>query len=129
MPCCLTQYYSCTLRVNILPSDICLKFSKARIWHKNWGKGHPLGYCSWVESSHLKVQDPFTSFQPQNKMNSSCRACSGSLINATGSVQQKCCAMQLTIGGRSRFSACIKTDSLVADVNSPLWYLSLGFGV
>lgn len=61
MPCCLTQYYSCTLRVDILPSDICLKFSNAQIWHKIWGKGHPPGYCSWVESSHLKVQDPFTS--------------------------------------------------------------------
>lgn len=61
MPCCLTQCYSCTLRVDILPSDICLKFPNAQIWHKNWSKGHPPGYCSWVESSHLKVQDLFAS--------------------------------------------------------------------
>jgi len=61
MPCCLTPYYFCTLRVDILPSGICLKFSNAQIWHKNWGKGHPPGYCSSVESSHLKVQAPFTS--------------------------------------------------------------------
>lgn len=78
MPCCLTQCYSCTLRVDILPSDICLKFPNAQIWHKNWSKGHPPGYCSWVESSHLKVQDLFTSahLSCKNRMNSSCWACS-----------------------------------------------------
>lgn len=59
--CCLTQYYYGTPRANILPSGICLKFSNAQIWHKNWSKGHSPGYSSCVESSHLKVQDPFTS--------------------------------------------------------------------
>lgn len=40
-------------------------------------------------------------------------------INALGSVKQKCYPKKSTAEGTSRFPACFKTDSLVADVNPP----------
>lgn len=57
------------------------------------------------------------SFKLQNKVNSSCSARSDRLINAAGSGKQKCCTKESTVEGTSSFSACIKTDLLVADVN------------
>lgn len=39
--------------------------------------------------------------------------------NAPGSVKQKCCTKKSSAEGTSRFPACFKTDSLVADVNPP----------